>query len=83
MITGRLHFAGDWNFYCQWPIFRHMITHFQELAFRILISIQLESFQYGPICIHEDYRAKGLINPFFEFMKRNVEEVSTGANIYQ
>jgi hypothetical protein len=65
-------FAGDWNFYCQWPIFRHMITHFQELAFRNFNINTIESFQYGPICIHEDYRGKGLINPFFEFMRNEM-----------
>ena len=27
------------------------------------------TFQYGPICIDKKYRGKGLINPFFDFMR--------------
>jgi hypothetical protein len=41
MITGRLHFAETGTSIVNGQYFRHMITHFQELAFRILISIQL------------------------------------------
>jgi hypothetical protein len=65
-------FAGDWDFYCQWPIFRHMITHFADLSFKNFDINTTESFQYGPICIHEDYRGKGLIKPFFEFMRKEM-----------
>lgn len=65
-------FGGDWDFYHQWAIFREMTTHFQDLAFKNFNINTTESFQYGPICIHEDYRGKGLIKPFFEFMRKNM-----------
>lgn len=65
-------FGGDWDFYCQWPIFKHMITHFPTLSFKNFDINTIESFQYGPICIHENYRGKGLIKPFFEFMRKEM-----------
>jgi hypothetical protein len=65
-------FAGDWDFYYQWPIFREMTSHFQDLAFKNFKINTTESFQYGPICIHENYRGTGLIKPFFEFMRKEM-----------
>ena len=65
-------FAADWNYYCQWPIFRHMITCFPSLQFKNFKINTTDSFQYGPICIHADYRGKGLIIPFFEFMRKEM-----------
>ena len=65
-------FGGDWDFYSQWPIFKHMITYFPDLDFKNFDINTTESFQYGPICIHEDYRGNGLIKPFFEFMRKEM-----------
>lgn len=62
-------FAADWDYYCQWPIFRHMITYFPDLQFNNFAINTTDSFQYGPICIHADHRGKGLIVPLFEFMR--------------
>lgn len=62
-------FAGDWAFYCQWPIFDYMTTFFPILEFKNLAINTTDSFQYGPICIHADYRGTGLIMPLFEFMR--------------
>jgi hypothetical protein len=70
MIYWSPTFCGDWNFYCQWPIFRHMITHFQELAFRILISI-LKVFNTDPFVFMKTIE-QGLINLFFEFMRNEM-----------
>jgi len=65
-------FAGDLAYYCQWPIFSHMITYFPNLQFKNFDINTTQSFQYGPICIHADYRGKGLIIPFFEFMRKEM-----------
>ena len=65
-------FAGAWEFYCQWPIFRHMITYFADLVFKNFDINTIDSFQYGPICIHEDYRGIGLIRPLFEYMRKEM-----------
>lgn len=66
-------FAGSWDFFHQWPIFNHMISLLPELIFLDFDFTTKNSFQYGPICIHQDYRGKGLITPFFEFMRINMK----------
>ena len=65
-------FAGDWEYYRQWPIFEHMITYFPTLEFKKMDITTSSSFQYGPICIHAAYRSQGLIVPFFEFMRKEM-----------
>lgn len=62
-------FAGSWDFFKQWPIFNHMISLFADLTFLDFEITATNSFQYGPICIHKEYRGKGLIALFFEFMR--------------
>jgi len=62
-------FAGSWDFFSQWPIFNHMTAMFPDLSFLDFEITTTNSFQYGPICIHKDYRGKGLIHLFFEFMR--------------
>jgi hypothetical protein len=47
-----------------------MTSHFQDLAFKNFKINTTESFQYGPFCIHENYRGTGLIKAVFEFEKR-------------
>lgn len=65
-------FGGDWDYYCQWPIFSHMVSYFPDLHFNDFKINTTDSFQYGPICIHADYRGKGLIIPLFEFMRKEM-----------
>ena len=65
-------FTGSWTFFAQWPIFEHMITLLTDLNFLDFSFTTTNSFQYGPICIHKNYRGKGLILPFFEFMRMHM-----------
>ena len=62
-------FARSWDFFSHWPIFYYMISLLPELKFLDFKCTTSNSFQYGPISIHKDYRGKGLIIPFFEFMR--------------
>lgn len=65
-------FTGSWEFFSQWPIFNYMTALFPTLTFLNFDITTLNSFQYGPICIHKEYRSQGLIKPFFEFMRKNL-----------
>jgi len=68
-------FAANWAFFDQWLIFKHMCTLFPNFSFQTFNDITTtNSFQYGPICIHADYRGKGLIRPLFELMRSNMVE---------
>jgi len=66
-------FAGSWNFFSQWPIFNYMNSLFPTLTYLDFNITTSNSFQYGPICIHKEYRGQGLIKPFFEFMRKYLE----------
>lgn len=72
-IIGYL-FAGSWEFFNQWPIFNYMNSLFPKLTFLDFKITTTNSFQYGPICIHKDYRGKGLITSLFELMRINLSQ---------
>lgn len=65
-------FAGSWDFFKQWLIFNYMSSLFSDLTFLDFEITTTNSFQYGPICIHKEYRGKGLITPLFEFMRTHM-----------
>ena len=65
-------FGGSWDFYSQWPIFNYMSAQFPDLNFLNFDITTTNSFQYGPISIAKEYRGKGLINSFFEFMRTHM-----------
>jgi hypothetical protein len=66
--------AESWAFFSQYPIFEYMITLLPTIRFLDYDFTTENSFQYGPICIHKDYRGKGLINLLFEFMRIHVSK---------
>ena len=66
-------FAGSWQYFSQWPIFNHITSMFSELEFQDFKISTVNSFQYGPICIHKDFRGQGLINPLFELMRLHLQ----------
>ena len=67
-------FAGSWEFFNQWPIFNYMNSLFPKLTFLDFKITTTNSFQYGPICIHKNYRGKGLITSLFELMRINLSQ---------
>ena len=67
-------FAGSWDFFKQWPIFDYMTALLPALKFLKFNMTLTNSFQYGPICIHKEYRGSGLITPLFEFMRIHMLE---------
>jgi hypothetical protein len=62
-------FAASWDFFSQYPIFEYMISLFPRYKFRDFELSTTNSFQYGPVCIHKNYRGQGLIKVLFEFMR--------------
>ncbi len=67
-------FAGSWSYFEQWPIFPYMTARFPDLTYNDWEITTKNSFQYGPICIHEKYRGTGLINEIFEEMRLSLME---------
>ncbi len=62
-------FAASWEFFSRYPIFEYMISLFTRFQFRDFDLKTTNSFQYGPVCIHKEYRGQGLIKILFEFMR--------------
>ena len=62
-------FAGSWAYFSQWAIFNVMTARFPPLTFNHIPITTENSFQYGPICIHETYRGTGLLRHIFEAMR--------------
>ncbi len=62
-------FAGSWSYFEQWEIFNYMVSRFPQLSFHGNQITTENSFQYGPVCIDERYRSKGLLNQLFEEMR--------------
>lgn len=65
-------FAGSWQYFSQWPIFVDMIANLPQIQFAGIQATEQNSFQYGPICIHDDFRGSGLLVDIFEFMRINM-----------
>lgn len=62
-------FAGSWDYFKQWEIFDYMISTFSKLSFKGKPITTENSFQYGPVCIDENYRGQGVLNQIFETMR--------------
>jgi hypothetical protein len=61
--------AGSWEFFSQWPIFPYMVSRFPALTFGGRAITDVNSFQYGPVCIDEAYRGSDLFPRLFEQMR--------------
>ena len=61
---------GSWEFYKQWSIFEYMIERFKKLDTSVIFNdtqITVEnSFQYGPVCIDNDFRGRGILKLLFD-----------------
>lgn len=67
-IVGYL-FAGDWDFFAQWEIFRVMRSRLPELTFQSREIPVEQSFQYGPICIDRSLRGSEVFPELFAKMR--------------
>lgn len=59
--------AASWEYWSKWPLFQHMIQdlpHTQYLGRSLSVE---NSYQYGPICIHKDYRGTDVLPELFAF----------------
>lgn len=65
-------FAGSWKYFEQWEIFNYMVSRFPNLEFNGNKITTENSFQYGPICIREDFRGTGLLHQIFEEMRKEL-----------
>jgi GNAT superfamily N-acetyltransferase len=62
-------FAGSWDFCDFWPIFSYMFQTIDGLEYSSIKITRQNSFQYGPICVHERARGQGVAETLFKYMK--------------
>lgn len=61
-------FAGSaaWSFWSAWPVFHPMIEDLPNITYKgVVLSID-NCYQYGPACIHKDYRNTEVLPNLFE-----------------
>lgn len=52
--------GGSWDFLKEWPMFEYMTTILKDYKFKGKALDTSTSYQYGPICVAQDYRGLGI-----------------------
>lgn len=58
-------FAAPWEFWEEWPLFRHMMDIIPEYSFEGKPLVLEETYQYGPMCIDSSIRGTGAFEELF------------------
>lgn len=58
--------AASWDFFSQWPIFPYMSARFPQLEYKGNTITTTNSFQYGPVCIDQEYRGQNILQLLFD-----------------
>ncbi|MFB2538900.1 MULTISPECIES: hypothetical protein [unclassified Acinetobacter] len=57
---------ADWHYWSQWTFFQHMIADLPNVQLDGIQATLDNSFQYGPVCIHTDYRGGDVLKNLFD-----------------
>lgn len=57
--------AASWKYWSDWPFFSHMIEELPKFNFNGKSLTTENSYQYGPVCVDERYRRKGIFEKVF------------------
>lgn len=66
--------AASWQYWSSWPLFQHMIKDLPGTEYLGQILSTDNTYQYGPICIHKDYRGTEVLANLFEFSRTQMEK---------
>lgn len=58
-------FAAPWDFWAEWPLFRHMMDIIPDYEFEGRPLVLEETYQYGPMCIDTSVRGTGAFEDLF------------------
>jgi len=61
--------AASWQYWSAWPLFQFMIKDLPNTEYLGQALSTENSYQYGPICIHKDYRSTEVLPNIFEFSR--------------
>ena len=63
-VTG-FCFAAPWEFWSEWPLFRHMMDIIPDYEFEGKKIVLSDTYQYGPVCIDSSIRGTGAFEELF------------------
>lgn len=66
--------AASWHYWSAWPLFQQMIKDLPQTTYLGQTLSMENSYQYGPICIHKDYRGTEVLPNLFEFSRTQMEK---------
>lgn len=66
--------AGSWEYWSAWPLFQHMIKDLPSTEYMGEVLTTENSYQYGPIAIHTDYRGSDVFPDLFDFSRTQMME---------
>ncbi|NLB19356.1 MAG: GNAT family acetyltransferase [Clostridium sp.] len=66
--------AASWGYWSEWPLFQHMIEDLPTTEYLDQILSTENSYQYGPICVHKDYRGTDVFPDLFEFSRTQMKD---------
>lgn len=66
--------AASWKYWSAWPLFQHMIKDLPNTNYLGQTLSMENSYQYGPICIHKDYRSSKVLPNLFEFSRKQMNK---------
>lgn len=58
-------FAAPWEYWAEWPLFRHMMDIIPDYEFEGRPLVLEETYQYGPMCIDTSIRGTGAFADLF------------------
>lgn len=61
--------AASWQFWSVWPLFQFMIKDLPNTTYLGQALTLENSYQYGPVCIHKDYRGSEVLPNIFDFSR--------------
>lgn len=66
--------AASWDYWSKWPLFQHMINDLPTTEYLGQVLSVENSYQYGPIAIHTDYRGSSVLVNLYEFSRLQMKE---------
>lgn len=66
--------AASWEYWSAWPLFQYMIRDLENMTYLGQKLNTENSYQYGPIAVHKDYRGTDVFPNLFEFSRREMKK---------
>lgn len=66
--------ATSWKYWSSWPLFQFMIRDLSSTEYLGYALTTENSYQYGPICIHREYRGSEVLPNLFEWSRLQMQK---------